>query len=213
MFIFRLFFFLLFISFAESEEIPVIVISSGKSEQSLSSVGSSLEVINEKEIQETNSIFTGDLLDFSINGSNYSRQGGYGANSIIQIRGLPKRYTNVYLDGVKLSDPSTPDNSFYFNDLMTNSIQSIEVLKGNQSSLYGSGAIGGVINIFSKEKNLNNNVGINLDSNNSKKISVDYGSSIENHNFDLSLNKFLTDGISAMNDNQERDYYKNDSLY
>ena len=72
------------------------------------------------------------LFDFLINGSNYSRQGGYGANTIIQLRDLPKRYTNVYLDGVKLSDPSTPDNSFYFNDLMTNSIKSIEVLKGNQ---------------------------------------------------------------------------------
>ena len=212
MFIFRLFFFLLFISFAESEEIPVIVISSGKSEQSLSSVGSSLEVINEKEIQETNSIFTGDLLDFLINGSNYSRQGGYGANSIIQIRGLPKRYTNVYLDGVKLSDPSTPDNSFYFNDLMTNSIQSIEVLKGNQSSIYGSGAIGGVINIFSREKNLNNNFGINLDSNDSKKLSINYGSFFEKHNFDLSLNKYLTKVISEMSDNIELDYYENDKM-
>ena len=210
---FFLLFFFLISNFAKCEEIPIIVISSGKTEQSLSSVGSSLELISDQEIQENNSIFIGDLLDFNINGSNYSRQGGQGANTIIQLRGLPKRYTNVYLDGVKLSDPSTPDNSFYFNDLMTNSIQSIEVLKGNQSSIYGSGAIGGVINIFSREKNLNNNFGINLDSNDSKKLSINYGSFFEKHNFDLSLNKYLTKGISAMSDNLERDSYENDNMY
>ena len=64
---------------------------------------------------------------------------------------MPKRYSTVYIDGVKLSDPSTPSNDYYFNNLVINSLQSVEVLKGAQTSLYGSGAIAGTVNIFSKK--------------------------------------------------------------
>ena len=70
----------------------------------------------------------------------------------IQLRGLEKRYSTVYIDGVKMSDPSTPDNSFYFQNIMKESIDRVEVLKGNQSSLYGPNAIGGTIHIFTKKE-------------------------------------------------------------
>ena len=69
----------------------------------------------------------------------------------IQLRGLEKRYSTVYIDGVKMSDPSSPDNSFYFQNIMKESIDRVEVLKGNQSSLYGPNAIGGTIHIFTKK--------------------------------------------------------------
>ena len=79
---------------------------------------------------------------------NYFRSGGYGTISGIQLRGLPKRYSTVYIDGVKMSDPSSSDNSFYFSNIMNSSIKNVEVLRGSQSSMYGSGAIGGAINIY-----------------------------------------------------------------
>ena len=84
---------------------------------------------------------------------NYFRSGGYGTVSGVQLRGLPKRYSTVYIDGVKMSDPSSSDNSFYFSNIMTSSIDKVEVLRGSNSSIYGSGAIGGVVNIFTKKGN------------------------------------------------------------
>ena len=69
----------------------------------------------------------------------------------IQLRGLPKAYTTVYVDGVKKSDATTPKNDFYFDDILTGQVSRVEILKGNQSSMYGSGAMGGAINIFSKQ--------------------------------------------------------------
>ncbi len=47
-------------------------------------------------------------------GANYFQSGGHGTQAGIQLRGLPKRYSTVYIDGVKMSDPSNPDNSFIF---------------------------------------------------------------------------------------------------
>ena len=152
--------FIFFNNFSFSEEIPIIVISASKLMQSKSTVGSDIDVLDSKIL--TGSSYSnqlGNIIADNISGANYSNQGGVGTNSLIQLRGLPKRYSTVYIDGVKLSDPSSPDNAFYFNNLTTQSIDSVEILKGNQSSLYGSGAIGGVINIFSKNansKDLNN---------------------------------------------------------
>ena len=208
--------FIFFNNFSFSEEIPIIVISASKLIQSKSTVGSDINVLDSQIL--TGSSYSnqlGNIIADNISGANYSNQGGVGTNSLIQLRGLPKRYSTVYIDGVKLSDPSSPDNAFYFNNLTTQSIDSVEILKGNQSSLYGSGAIGGVINIFSKNansKDLNNFV-ISYGSNNTKNLEASYGAKNDKHEYYFALNKYFTDGISAMTDNSEKDSYKNNNLY
>ena len=134
-----------------AENIPILVISPPKTLQSKSTVGSDVEIIDSKEIADSNEHFIGDILDNNLNGINYFQSGGLGTVSGIQLRGQPKRYTTVYIDGVKLSDPSTPSNDYYFNNLLTGSIDRVEVLKGAHSSLYGSGALAGTIQLFSKK--------------------------------------------------------------
>ena len=52
----------------------------------------------------------------------------------IQLRGLPKKILNFYIDGVKMSDPSSVSNDFDFNHILTSQISIVEILKGNQSS-------------------------------------------------------------------------------
>jgi len=213
----RIFLFLIFTTFASklySSDIPIIVISPGKTLQSIGTVGSDVSVITEKNIKNSNNFFISDVISENIVGTHFSRQGGVGTNSLFQVRGLPKRYTNVYIDGVKMSDPSTPDNSFYFNNLTLNGVKQIEVLKGNQSSLYGSGAIGGAINIYTKTSDsdtLNKNFDIFTGSNNSKNVSFSLDQKIDNFDYYLGLNKYITDGISAMNHNNEDDSYRNDN--
>jgi vitamin B12 transporter len=209
-------YFFFFNNFSFSEEIPVIVISAGKVAQSKGTVGSDIEVLNSKTLTGTG--YTnqlGDVIADNISGANYSNQGGIGTISLIQLRGLPKRYSTVYIDGIKLSDPSSPDNAFYFNNLTTQSVDAIEILKGNQSSLYGSGAVGGVINIFSKNANSKdlNNFAISYGSNSTKNFEASYGAKNNKHEYYFALNKYLTDGISAMNDNSEKDSYKNNNAY
>jgi len=81
--------------------------------------------------------------------------------------------------------------------------------------LYGSGAIGGVINIFSKNANSKdlNNFAISYGSNSTKNLEASYGAKNNKHEYYFALNKYLTDGISAMSDNSEKDSYKNNNVY
>ena len=205
-----------FYYFALADQTPIIVIAPSKVNQSYSSVGTSVTSISGEEIRETGKFFLGEVLNHTSPGMNYFRSGGYGTVSGIQLRGLPKRYSTVYIDGVKMSDPSSSDNSFYFSNILTSSIERVEILRGSNSSIYGSGAIGGVINIFTKkgkkkEKNLNLSTG----SNGTGNLDFSLGDSYGDHNYYLGINKFNTSGISAMNDEKntnDDDSYKSDSL-
>ena len=210
-----LLFLFLFIPSISLAEIPIIVISAGKSYQSKSIVGSNIEVLDNNTISSSNEPLLGDLINDNVVGSNFSRQGTTGTNTLIQIRGLPKRYTTVYVDGVKMSDPSTPDNAYYLNNIMSHSIERVEILKGSQSSLYGSGAIGGTVNIFTKKpssKNLRKNLFISSGSNKSRNLSFELDKQFKNHEYYIGLNKFKTDGVSAMRDNTESDGYENNGV-
>ncbi len=197
-----------------AKDIPVLVISPGKTLQSKSTVGSDVEVIDNKVISNSNELFIGDILDSNLNGMNYFQQGGNGTVSGIQLRGQPKRYSTVYIDGVKVSDPSTPSNDYYFNNLLSGSIDRIEVLKGAQSSLYGSGALAGTVQIFSKKGRDGHNKDINISSGsfNTQKIDLSFDGKNNNYDYFIGFTNFSTDGESAMRDNSEDDGYRSDSL-
>ena len=112
----RIFLFLyltLFSTVVLTKEIPVIVISAGKTVQSYSSVGSQITIINSETIENSLDSFLTDLLGDEAQGLNIFQLGGKGTNAGIQLRGLPKRYSTVYIDGVKMNDPSASENGFY----------------------------------------------------------------------------------------------------
>ena len=211
-------FLLIFIFFESTKiyakDIPVIVISAGKSPQSKSTVGSDVTVIDNKTLENSNEYFIGDILDNNLNGINYFQSGGYGTTAGIQLRGQPKRYTTVYMDGVKVSDPSTPSNDYYFNNLMSGSIDRVEVLKGAQSSLYGSGALAGTVQLFSKkgQEGHNQNVNISTGSFNTQKVDFSFDGKNNNYDYFVGYTNFATNGESAMDDNNEKDGYRSDNL-
>ena len=207
-------YFIIFSSSVFSKDIPIIVITAGKTPQSKSTVGSDIEVIDNKTLRNSNEFFIGDILDNNLNGMNYFQSGGYGTVSGIQLRGQPKRYTTVYIDGVKVSDPSTPSNDYYFNNLMSGSFDRIEVLKGAQSSLYGSGALAGTVQLFSKKgrEGHNQDVNISTGSFNTQKIDFSFDGKYDNYDYFVGFANFSTDGESAMRDNNENDRYRSDSL-
>ncbi len=194
-----------------AKEIPVIVIAPSKTPQSISTVGTSVKVLDEQDLIGSKDFFLGDLLNNSVPGMNFFQTGGAGTQMGLQLRGLPKAYSTVYIDGVKKSDASTPKNDFYFDDILTGPISRVEILKGNQSSIYGSGAMGGTINIFSKKGSgdFKNNYSYSAGTNNTHNLGFSYGGSDETKDFYIGVERYQTDGISAMTHNDEKDAYKN----
>ena len=205
-----------------SKEIPVIVISAGKTPQSKSIVGSDINVVNQEKINESNEFFIGDVLNQSLSGMSMFQSGGYGTVTGIQMRGLPGRYSTIYIDGVKMSDPSTPDNRYYgINQIPSNMVEKVEVLKGTQSSLYGSNAISGTIHILTKnateegvKQSLSLTGGMDKWYKLSRERNLNYNvlAKKNSHDFSLNLNGFFTEGQSAMTDNTEEDLYRSESI-
>jgi vitamin B12 transporter len=126
------------------------IINTSKLETRESSITYSTDLISSEEIEAEASTSLVDVLR-STPSLNISQVGGPGGSYGISIRGAEARHTLVLIDGIKVNDPSTLDNSFNMAALTSLDIESIEVIKGPQSVLYGSDAIGGVINIITKK--------------------------------------------------------------
>ncbi len=202
-------------NFLIAKEIPVIVISASKSPQSKSIVGSDVTILNSEAISNSNENFVGDILSENLIGMNYFQSGGYGAVSGIQLRGQPKRYSTVFINGIKLSDPSTPSNDYYFSNLINNSLDSLEILKGSQSTLYGSGAIAGTINLYpkkGKEEGHHQNGFISEGSFGTRNINLSFDGKNNKLDYFLGITNLSTNGISARIDDDEDDRYRNDNL-
>ena len=127
-----------------------IVVTPYRSETSLRAVGSSMTVIKRDEIEKYGSAPLIEVLRGTV-GLNVSDNGGQGSSSSATLRGGGVGQTLVMIDGVRIGDPSDVSSSFNFGMIMPADIERIEILRGPQSALYGSDAMGGVINIIMRK--------------------------------------------------------------
>jgi vitamin B12 transporter len=114
-----------------------------------SQVASSISIITGDEIEARQLQTLPDVLK-DVPGLNVVRSGGPGGQTSVFMRGTNSDHTKVFVDGIDVNDPSSPNASFDFGQFLTQDIAKVEVLRGPQSGLYGSDAIGGVINIITK---------------------------------------------------------------
>ena len=113
-------------------------------------VASSITVITAKDI-ETQQLRTVPEVLSTVPGLNVVQAGGPGGQTSVFIRGTNSNHTKVLIDGIDASDPSNVNGAFDYAHLLTADSAQIEVLRGPQSGLYGSDAIGGVVSIVTKK--------------------------------------------------------------
>jgi vitamin B12 transporter len=150
-------------------------------------------------------------------GMSYTQQGNKASVSNVYIRGGNSSYTLVLIDGVEVNLPSDPSNFYNFFSLPVENISRIEVLRGPQSTLYGSNALAGVINIISAQGTGKPVLNLSAEggSYNTFKGTISSLGKLDNFNYSIALSRIKSDGYSAASEkygNTEKDGYQLDNI-
>lgn len=173
-------------------------------------VGNAVSVVDQKAIEESQAVVTSDLLA-TLPGITVVRNGGPGTTTAVRIRGAEADETLVLVDGVQMNDPSDAGGGFDFGNLLVGDISRIEVLRGPQSTLYGSQAIGGVINIVTSESEgaLAGNASAEYGSMNSSQFKAGIGGKSDRITARVAGSFYRTDGVSTYAAGTEDDRFRN----
>jgi len=193
-----------------------VVITASKFEKKQSETGKVLTVVDEEQIKRSAGKDLAQLLNeqagLVVNGAGSNPA----KDKSVYLQGAGNAYTLILLDGIPLSDPSdVSGGAFDLRLLSLDQISRIEILKGSQSTLYGTNAIAGVINIITK-KNSHKPIGgyasVNYGSYNTFKESAGLAGAGKKLDYNVGFNRYQTDGISEAKDPTGKNNFDNDGL-
>ncbi len=126
-----------------------VVVGATRVATPLAAIASSVTVITAGDIEARQARSLPDVLR-TVPGLSIVQSGGAGGQTSLFLRGTNASHTKVLLDGIDIADPSTANGAADISKLLAGDIARVEVLRGPQGALYGSDAIGGVVNIITK---------------------------------------------------------------
>jgi vitamin B12 transporter len=202
---------------AATDSLDEVVVTATRNEQALTQTLSHTTVITRKNIEVSQAADVPALLK-SLSGVEVYQSGGIGKQSSLFLRGTNSSHTLVLVDGVRISSATT--GMTQIDQLMLDQVERVEVVRGNVSSLYGSEAIGGVIQIFTRRgmgaPSFNGSIGAG--SHNTQRASAGYGGETADTAFNVQISKYKTNGVSAIKSsivptaNPDKDGYDNNSV-
>ncbi len=193
---------------ADQRRTDIVVVASG-TEELPENVGRAVTLIERDEIERRQTVALSDLLG-TTPGVTVSRNGGLGGFTGVRIRGAEAEQTLVLIDGVRVNDPSSPGGGFDFGNLLAGAIKRVEVLRGANSVVWGSQAIGGVVNIVTQDEGFGFHASGNAEYGGDNSV---FGNAAISHGNGavrgtLTAGYARTDGISAAANGSEADGYR-----
>jgi vitamin B12 transporter len=183
----------------KTKQLDEVVVTATKYPVKLSETGKVVTVVTHEQIEKSHGKSLAQILTeqtgILVNGANSSP----GKDKSIFIRGASNKYTLILLDGVPVNDPAGFGGAFDLRLFPVDQIDHIEILKGSQSTLYGSDAIAGVINIISRKpgkKPIGFNGGATYGSFNSFNGNAGINGHTNIVDYNVNYNYEHTDGIS-----------------
>lgn len=176
-----------------------VVVVANRSPVAADRVAASVTVLDKAAIDRAQDLGIAELL-VRTPGVTLSRNGGYGTATSVRIRGAEGDQTVVVIDGVKLNDPASTGGGYNFGNLLVGDAARVEVLRGPQSILWGSQAIGGVVNIVTPlpERALEANFDVEAGSRDTVSGRAALGGTAGSLAWRVGGQAFTTDGISAI---------------
>lgn len=203
------------LSVAQESSLETITVTSSRTAVLLKELATSVEIINQEDIQGLGNVALADILR-SATSIGVSNSGGAGKNTTLRIRGEEGFRTRLYLDGVELSDPSAPQVSPIFDDILSSQIRQVEILRGAQGFAYGADA-GGVINVSShvSDEGLSASVNAQTGRYSHRLLSGDITFGNQHGGVFLAATDLSTGGFNAQkaDTSNEKDGYDNTTLH
>jgi vitamin B12 transporter len=137
-----------------------VVITANKQEQKQSTTGKVITVIGQAELSKSSGKTLGQVLNETVGITINGALNNAGTNQTVFMRGANSGRTLILMDGIPVYDPSQIGNEFDLNLFSINDVERIEVCRGAQSTVYGSDAVAGVINIITVKQNVNKPINV-----------------------------------------------------
>lgn len=131
----------------EEARFETVVTTATRSATALERLPAQIDIIDREKIEQDNIVTLADALLFSP-GINAVQSGPAGSITSVFSRGSNSKHTLALFDGIRLNDASTPNGQYNFGQDLLGDAQRVEVVRGPLSSVYGSDAVGGVINVI-----------------------------------------------------------------
>lgn len=204
---------------AATGQLKETVVTASRNEQLLSQALPHTTVITRQDIERAQAIDLPSLLQREA-GLQRTQNGGIGTVSSVFLRGVPSLQTLVLIDGVPLNKQDA-SGAISLQDLMLDHIERVEIVRGNVSAIYGSGAIGGVIQIFTRTGSgqPRGTVSLDLATRDTYKLYAGASGTFGNTSLSIGASRFHTEGFSAVRQGQfsqvnpDRDGYDNTALH
>jgi vitamin B12 transporter len=196
-----------------------VIVTANKVEQKQNATGKVVSVINSAQIQANAGRSIAQILNEQAGLYLPGSLSNAGTVPSIYMRGASSGRTLILIDGMPVGDPSMISNEFDLNLVPLNLIERVEILKGAQSTLYGSDAIGGVINIITKNKSIANLSGdFSTGSYGTRKLNLQHSNTIGKLNYAIGFGNEAATGFSSATDmtgknNFDKDGYKNNNWF
>mgnify|MGYP001799373987 CR=1 FL=1 len=192
--------------------LDTVIVEGSRLNQTETEIGSSVTIITAEDIDALGFDFALDAIA-AAPGVTVNSNGPFGGQAGVRIRGAATEQTLVLIDGIPVNDPTSPGGGFNFARLDTENIERIEILKGPQSTLWGTDAIGGVVSITTKdpEERLGGSAFAEYGSFNTFRGGASIGNATDAGDFRLAIVGTSSDGISKADEdegNTEDDAYE-----
>lgn len=183
----------------ESTQLEQVVVTADRKARTVDETLTPVTVITRKDIEKYQATDVADVLR-RVPGVNIVNSGGVGKVTSVFMRGTNSSHVLVLVDGVKIGSATL--GNIAFADLSVDQVERIEVVRGPRSSLYGSEAIGGVIQIFTRKggEGFQPEISLSVGSHNTQKAHVNLAGGDKNTWYNLNAGTEKTDGINSRGD-------------